>query len=116
MYDYYKSFAERGNLAASEWNKMFTSYSQQFPDLAAELTRRVKKELPKGWKEALPSYTPSDPPVATRKLSEHVLNKIAPMMPELIGGSADLTGSNLTRWKSAVDFQAVRYLLLFHVV
>ena len=53
--------------------------------------------------------------MATRKLSEAVLNKIAPIIPELVGGSADLTGSNLTRWKSAVDFQAVRLCLETHL-
>lgn len=61
--------------------------------------------MPEGWEKHLPRYTPSDPAVATRKLSENVLNKIADAIPELIGGSADLTGSNLTRWKTAVDFQ-----------
>lgn len=61
--------------------------------------------MPKDLKELLPTYTPSDPPIATRKLSENLLNKIADVVPELFGGSADLTGSNLTRWKTAVDFQ-----------
>jgi transketolase len=53
----------------------------------------------------LPTYSPSDPALATRKLSETLLTKIADSLPELIGGSADLTGSNLTRWKTAKDFQ-----------
>jgi transketolase len=61
--------------------------------------------LPEGWEKHLPRYTPSDPAVATRKLSENVLNKIVHVLPELIGGSADLTGSNLTLWKNAVEFQ-----------
>ena len=61
--------------------------------------------MPEGWEQHLPRYTPSDSAVATRKLSEIVLNKIVDVLPELIGGSADLTGSNLTRWKTAVDFQ-----------
>ena len=75
--------------------------------MAKDLKRRLNHELPSGWKEALPRYQPSDAAVATRKLSEAVLNKIAPLIPELVGGSADLTGSNLTRWKGAEDFQAV---------
>merc|ERR1712169_36007 len=58
-----------------------------------------------GWEKALPVYTPADPAVASRKLSETVLSKIIDVVPELLGGSADLTGSNLTRWKQAVDFQ-----------
>jgi transketolase len=64
-------------------------------------------QLPSNIKDLLPTYTPADSPVATRKLSEHVLNKIADALPELFGGSADLTGSNLTRWKTAQDFQHV---------
>lgn len=72
---------------------------------ASEIKRRFAGELPKNLKELLPTYTASDAPVATRKLSEHVLNKIAEVVPELVGGSADLTGSNLTRWKTAKDFQ-----------
>lgn len=53
----------------------------------------------------MPTYSPSDPALATRKLSEMLLNKIADSLPELVGGSADLTASNLTRWKTAKDFQ-----------
>jgi transketolase len=86
---------------------LLASYSKLYPDLTAELKRRIEGRFPKLWNELLPSYSPSDPAVATRKLSEAVLNKIAPMLPELMGGSADLTGSNLTRWKSATDFQSV---------
>jgi transketolase len=62
-------------------------------------------ELPEGWEKSLPVYTPSDPAIASRKLSETVLSKVESVIPELFGGSADLTGSNLTRWKEAVDFQ-----------
>jgi transketolase len=67
--------------------------------------RRFDNKLPEGWEKALPRFTPADAPVATRKLSEGVLAAIESALPELIGGSADLTGSNLTRWKEAVDFQ-----------
>ncbi|KAJ2878351.1 Transketolase, partial [Coemansia asiatica] len=58
-----------------------------------------------GWEKVLPSYTPADKAEATRKLSERVITAIANKIPELIGGSADLAESNLTRWKDAVDFQ-----------
>jgi transketolase len=61
--------------------------------------------LPAGWEKNLPVYKPSDPAVASRKLSEIVLTAIAPGLPELLGGSADLTGSNLTKVKGTVDFQ-----------
>ncbi|RKO91200.1 Transketolase, thiamine diphosphate binding domain-containing protein [Blyttiomyces helicus] len=102
---YYAEIQKKGVEAYDAWNALFAKYAAAYPDLAAEFTRRVAGELPAGLKEALPRYTPADPAVATRKLSENVLNKIAPILPELIGGSADLTGSNLTRWKGAVDFQ-----------
>lgn len=81
------------------------SYSDKFPELGSEVKRRIKGELPNGWESVLPKYTPSDQPQATRKLSEAALNKLTEAIPELIGGSADLTGSNNTRWKTAVDFQ-----------
>jgi transketolase len=66
--------------------------------------------LPEGWEAVLPRFTPADAPVATRKLSEGVLTALSSVLPELLGGSADLTGSNLTRWKQAVDFQHVSYI------
>lgn len=88
-----------------EWQALFADYAKDFPELASELTRRFSGRLPSDWQSSLPVYSPSDAPVATRKLSENVLNGIADRLPELVGGSADLTGSNLTRWKTAVDFQ-----------
>ncbi|KAI8925833.1 Transketolase, thiamine diphosphate binding domain-containing protein [Entophlyctis helioformis] len=105
VYKHYADIAARGANAEAQWTKVFEAYSAAFPDLAAELKRRTSNELPANWKSLLPVYTPADAAVATRKLSETVLNKIAPAIPELIGGSADLTGSNLTRWKTAEDFQ-----------
>ena len=107
MYSYYKEFADLGNQAEREWDRLFASYSKAYPDEAAQITRRNEGRFPDNWDKLLPSYSPTDPAVATRKLSEAVLNKIAPVLPEMIGGSADLTGSNLTRWKGAVDFQNV---------
>lgn len=100
---------------------MFKKYSEKYEVEAKEFTRLIEKRLPEGWQKALPTYTPyppihhlnyvdvcsNDPAVATRKLSETVLTKLVHVIPELVGGSADLTGSNLTRWKDAVDFQPV---------
>lgn len=116
VYSYYKEFSDRGDQLHVEWNALFESYKNKYPDLAAELQRRMDGTLPSNWSQLLPTYTPNDPAVATRKLSEVVLNKIAPMLPELMGGSADLTGSNLTRWKSAVDFQNVLYLITLRII
>merc|ERR1712130_275334 len=74
-------------------------------ELAADLKRRLTGKLPEGWQNKLPVYKPTDGAMASRKLSEAVLEAIHDTVPELMSGSADLTGSNNTRWKSAVDFQ-----------
>ncbi|KAJ1881817.1 Transketolase [Coemansia sp. RSA 1722] len=106
--DVYKFYAERAAKGAElekQWEQMLAKYKEAYPELHKEFVRRVEGRLPEGWEKALPTYTPADKPEATRKLSEHVFNAIANKLPELIGGSADLTGSNLTRWKDAVDFQ-----------
>ncbi|KAG0070544.1 Transketolase [Linnemannia elongata] len=104
-YDLYHAKAAKGAAINHEWDALLEKYSAEFPVLAAELKRRLAKELPEDWAKALPRFTPADKPIATRKLSEAVLNKVADLLPELMIGSADLTGSNLTRWKTAVDFQ-----------
>ncbi|KAG5366829.1 Transketolase [Yarrowia sp. B02] len=101
----YAKTIDRGANAEKEWNELFAKYAQEYPKEHSEVVRRFKRELPAGWEKALPTYTPADSAVASRKLSEIVLTKIHEVLPELVGGSADLTGSNLTRWKDAVDFQ-----------
>lgn len=104
-YDLCAKAASSGAAAEQEWNKLFSSYAEKYKSEADDLARRQKGELPAGWEKSLPLYTPADSAVASRKLSEIVLQKIHDVIPELFGGSADLTGSNLTRWKEAVDFQ-----------
>ena len=91
--------------ANNKWNKLFSEYQKKYPELGAELARRLSGQLPANWESKLPTYTPQDSAVATRKLSETVLEDVYNQLPELIGGSADLTPSNLTRWKEALDFQ-----------
>ncbi|KAF9113216.1 Transketolase [Mortierella sp. AM989] len=103
--DLYHASAAHGAKLNQEWDTLFEKYQAAHPKEGAELKRRLSNKLPEGWANALPTYTPADKPSATRKLSEAVLNKIADILPELMVGSADLTGSNLTRWKTAVDFQ-----------
>ncbi|KAH9258803.1 hypothetical protein BASA81_002867 [Batrachochytrium salamandrivorans] len=95
----------RGATAYGVWEKLVEAYTVAHPELAKELKRRISGDLPTGWKDLLPSILPQTRLLTTRKLSENFLNKIAVAIPELVGGSADLTGSNLTRWKGAVDFQ-----------
>ncbi|GAA5907927.1 hypothetical protein JCM5296_006135 [Sporobolomyces johnsonii] len=101
----YGEIAKKGKEKQAEWEKMFEEYGKKFPNEASDIRRRMDGRLPEGWEKALPTFKPSDPAVASRKLSEMVLTKLAPVIPELVSGSADLTGSNLTRWKDAVDFQ-----------
>ena len=97
--------AARGAKLESEWTSLLSSYGQKYPTEYAELTRRIAGKLPENWAKSLPVYKPSDAAQASRKLSEIVLSAIVPVLPELVGGSADLTGSNLTRTKTMVDFQ-----------
>ncbi|KAG6821149.1 hypothetical protein H0H93_005369 [Arthromyces matolae] len=104
-YDLYAEFGKRGADLEARWNATLAAYGQKYPAEHAELTRRIAGELPAGWEKNLPVYKPSDPAVASRKLSEIVLTDIIPSLPDLIGGSADLTGSNLTKVKASVDFQ-----------
>jgi len=88
------------------WSSLFESYRIAHPELAAEFERRQAGRLPEGWRDALPKWTPEDKALATRQASQIVLNKLAEAVPELVGGSADLTPSNLTKFKGALDFQA----------
>ncbi|MCJ1410299.1 Transketolase [Ptychographa xylographoides] len=105
VYDMYHAHASEGAAKEQEWNKMFEKYGQEYEKEHADLVRRLSGKLPEGWQKSLPTYKPGDKPVASRKLSEAVLEAIHEAVPDLIGGSADLTGSNNTRWKKAVDFQ-----------
>ena len=92
-----------GAQAEQDWNQRFDAYAQAFPAEAAELRRRISGELPEAWEatiNALVAETAgNEKAVATRKASQTVLNKIGPILPEFLGGSADLTGSNLTAWE-----------------
>lgn len=88
-----------------EWNARVKEYSSKYSKEGAEFSRRSRNELPQGWDKVLPVYKPTDDAVASRKLSQIVLEKIHDVLPELVSGSADLTGSNLTNWKDAKPFQ-----------
>jgi transketolase len=101
----YSEIRTRGQQAEDAWTKLYSEYSQKYPGEAEDINRRIEGRLPDGWEKALPSFQPSDDAVASRKLSEVLLAKLSTVIPELVSGSADLTPSNLTRWKAAVDFQ-----------
>ncbi|KIW33658.1 transketolase [Cladophialophora immunda] len=105
VYDLYHKHASEGAAAEQAWNDLFKKYGSEFPELAKDFSRRLSRKLPEGWEKTLPVWKPTDAAVATRKTSEKVLECIHEAVPELLSGSADLTGSNNTRWKNAVDFQ-----------
>ncbi|EHB8532841.1 TPA: transketolase [Escherichia coli] len=99
---------EKGAQVQQEWDALFADYAKQWPELAAEFTRRMKGDLPAGWAENMQKYVhdlQSHPAaLATRQVSQKCLNHFADMLPELMGGSADLSPSNLTLHQKSVDF------------
>ena len=113
-YDHWRQALERGAASEAAWNTTLADYRSQFPTEAALFERMLRGELPEGWDRDLPTYTAADKGLATRQHSQNCLNVIAPHLPELIGGSADLTHSNLTDIKGEKGFQkgaeANRYL------
>ena len=102
IYDAWDHRAE-GKKIEDEWQTMYDAYKQAYPEVAAELERRLAGELPADWSDvvmdAICDAQAAEETVATRKASQKALNALAPALPELLGGSADLTGSNLTNWK-----------------
>jgi transketolase len=95
----------RGAKLEADWRRRWEGYRAAFPDPAGELERRLLGRLPEGWDADLPVFGPKDAQ-ATRAASGKVLNAIATRLPELVGGSADLTGSNNTALKGSGDFSA----------
>jgi transketolase len=106
---HFRKAVDRGANYEAEWNKSFAAYKAKYSQEAAELDNYLNRKLPEGWHKVLPTYTPADKAVASRKHSEICLNALAPVLPQLIGGSADLTHSNLTELKGAGDFQKGTY-------
>ncbi|KAL8151321.1 hypothetical protein V2J09_021129 [Rumex salicifolius] len=94
-----------GAALESEWNAKFAEYEKKYAAEAAELKSIITGEFPSGWEKALPAYTPETPGDATRNLSQTCLNALAPVLPGLLGGSADLASSNMTLMKMFGDFQ-----------
>jgi transketolase len=92
-----------------EWNQLFARYKEQYPEEARTLDRMHEAELPEGWDSVLPTYKPEDKGIATRVHSGNCLNALAEVLPELVGGSADLAPSNNTQLKNSGDFQKGQY-------
>jgi transketolase len=107
--NHFRKAVERGANYESEWNSTLESYRSKYPQDAAEFERMTNGTLPQGWEKALPTYTSADKGLATRKHSETMLNALASVLPELIGGSADLTHSNYTELICSGNFQKGQY-------
>ena len=91
---------EKGQAKEDVWNSKFDKYTKEFPDLASELKRRMSNELPSNWKKLseklIKDADANGEKMATRKASQNAITALAELLPEFVGGSADLTGSNLT--------------------
>lgn len=99
------SCAEKGSTYEANWDARCKAYAAKYPTEWAEFQQLTSGELPAGWEDALPTFTEEDKGLATRAHSQTMLNALAPVLPGLIGGSADLAGSNLTLMKMFGDFQ-----------
>jgi transketolase len=101
---------QQGAAHEADWNTRFAAYRAQFPQLAAELERRMRGDLPDNFKQvldaAIAACVDKKENIATRKASQNAIQALAPALPEFLGGSADLTGSNLTNWKESVALRS----------
>jgi transketolase len=101
---------EQGAAAENEWNTLFAAYSAKFPEHAAELSRRMQGDLPQAFDvvlaAAITACVDKKENIATRKASQNAIQALAPVLPEFLGGSADLTGSNLTNWKECIALRS----------
>jgi len=101
---------EAGAKSEAEWNTKFAAYAAEFPELAAEFERRMAGDLPADFAEKAAGYiaevAAKGETIASRKASQNTLNAYGPLLPELLGGSADLAGSNLTLWSGCEGISA----------
>ena len=101
---------EKGKAREQAWQTLFADYAKKYPQLASEFTRRAEKQLPVNWNEHIHALVDEmqqkKESMATRKASQICINHLAKILPELMGGSADLTVSNLTHWQDVKTFSA----------
>ena len=106
--DVYQAWDAKASGTANEnaWNALLSAYTKQYPQEAAEFSRRIAGQLPEALDKTINDYVAEcqskKEKVATRKASQNAINALAPVLPEFLGGSADLTGSNLTNWTGCV--------------
>jgi transketolase len=103
--EFYREAVERGREYEADWKMRLDAYTRLNPGLGSDLRRRINGELPEGWDSDLPTFPADAKGMATRASSGKVLDALSAKLPELMGGSADLTPSNNTRFAEAGDFQ-----------
>jgi transketolase len=100
----------KGETIEHQWEELYLEYSKQYPELAKEFNRRIQNKLPDEWKKftdnMLAEINHSQSEISTRQASNICIEYLQNILPELMGGSADLTCSNLTSWKNAINFTA----------
>jgi transketolase len=107
---HFRSALSAGRKRQGDWERVFRRYRKENPKAAAEFLRRMKGDLPEGWESALPDYRHESKDMATRKASEGVMQNLAAVLPDLMGGSADLNPSVLSWLKGGGDFQKPDYM------
>jgi transketolase len=105
---HFRTALERGKTLEEGYHRRFAAYAKEFPELAAEITRRFAVALPRGWDAKLPQFAADAKGMATRKASEAVLQELGRAVPELVGGSGDLDPSTFTWLKEDGDFESPR--------
>ncbi len=106
---HYRHALESGKDAECKWQACFEAYSAEKPELARQFKRIMAGEFPKDWQDALQKFEPSTKGMATRTASYKIINSLAGVFPELVGGSADLSGSNSTTIENTLVFQKDSY-------
>jgi transketolase len=104
--EHMRQAVERGQKAETAWQEQFAAYARAYPELAAELQRMIDGELPEGWDADLPTFEPDAKGMRTRRASSRVINALAPRMPALVGGAADLAPSTYTLMEGLGDFES----------
>ncbi len=107
--NHFRASCERGKEFESEWQERFERYREEHPQLAAELEMIDRGGMPEGWEQNLPTFSPDDKPIATRKASEAAIQWAAKGVPHLVGGSADLATSTNTDIADAADVEKGAY-------
>ncbi|KHE73074.1 transketolase [Halobacillus sp. BBL2006] len=107
--DFKEKVQQNGEQQEQAWNEMLNQYKGAHPELATELETAINGELPEGWENQLPTFTPGEDSPATRAASGDVINALSKEIPNFFGGSADLAGSNKTAVKEEEDFSRENY-------